>query len=655
MLYNLIFSLLLSTVTITSLTEANSLALPFTKKEFPNSAEKRDVSDSLINEVSFYSVTLQVGSDLQENELLVDTGSSDTFVLTSSFDSSSSTTFYNNGTEFLVQYGSGTVTGTWGQDSVSLDDTTIGRLSFGVASSSSSGKGLLGLGLSGLETTYSGTLGTNYQYSNFPILLRENGLISATIFQIYLNEKSSSSGTILFGAVDTGKASNSIFYELPIVNIYESIGYTEPVEYMVTVQGMGTVVSSTESTITTTKQVALLDTGATLTMVSSYILESIVSNLGAASNSNGYYSVSCDSDATIVLDFGGFQIDVPIEQTFVGTNGDQCYIGLTTTTSEYMIFGDSFLRAMTVVFDLDNYVIGLAQAEYDASSSVVESTGGIPSGVKASGYDDIYESYVSPVSGGDIFTTTTASTTASSTSETTSATSTSETTSSTSSTETTTSSSTETTTSTSSTETSTSTTSSSATISSSSTETTSTSTTETTSTSTSETSTSSTETSTSTTETSTSTSETSTSTSETSSSSTETSASSSSSSSTTSPSSTSSSKTTSSSSSSSSTNSSSSTKADNTISTTVLYAIASTSSSHNSTTSAFSTETTSSIETTTFTNETTSADASTSVNVTYTTGTTNSTSSTSSTASKNGAEKLITSTSFLMLVVSLFV
>ncbi|KAL6927620.1 hypothetical protein ACO0SA_004242 [Hanseniaspora valbyensis] len=606
MLYNLIFSLLLSTVTITSLTEANSLALPFTKKEFSNSAEKRDVSDSLINEISFYSVTLQVGSDLQENELLVDTGSSDTFVLTSSFDSSSSTTFYNNGTEFLVQYGSGTVTGTWGQDSVSLDDTTIGRLSFGVASSSSSGKGLLGLGLSGLETTYSGTLGTNYQYSNFPILLRENGLISATIFQIYLNEKSSSSGTILFGAVDTGKASNSIFYELPIVNIYESIGYTEPVEYMVTVQGMGTVVSSTESTITTTKQIALLDTGATLTMVSSYILESIVSNLGASSNSNGYYSVSCDSDATIVLDFGGFQIDVPIKQTFVGTNGDECYIGLTTTTSEYMIFGDSFLRAMTVVFDLDNYVIGLAQAEYDASSSVVESTGGIPSGVKASGYDDIYESYVSPVSGGDIFTTTTVSTT-----------------------------------------TTTSSTSEATTTTTSSTEATTTSSTMNTTTS----------------------------------SSSELQVppqvkvvppqvkvvppqvkvvppqvkhffkrNSSSSSSTTSPSSTSSSKTTSSSSSSSSsTNSSSSTKADNTISTTVLYAIASTSSIHNSTTSATSTETTSSIETTT------TANASTSVNVTYTTGTTNSTSSTSSTASKNGAEKLITSTSFLMLLVSLFV
>ncbi|OBA28448.1 acid protease [Hanseniaspora valbyensis NRRL Y-1626] len=635
MLYNLIFSLLLSTVTITSLSEANSLALPFTKKEFPNSAEKRDVPDSLINEGSFYYVTLQVGSDLQENELLIDTGSSDTFVLTSSFDSSSSTTFYNNGTEFLVQYGSGTVTGTWGQDSVSLDDTTIGRLSFGVASSSSSGKGLLGLGLSGLETTYSGALGIDYQYSNFPILLRENGLISATIFQIYLNEKSSSSGTILFGAVDTGKASNSVFYELPIVNIYESIGYTEPVEYMVTVQGMGTVVSSTESTITTTKQVALFDTGATLTMVSSYILESIVSNLGAASNSNGYYSVSCDSDATIVLDFGGFQIDVPIKQTFIGTNGDQCYIGLTTTTSEYMIFGDSFLRAMTVVFDLDNYVIGLAQAEYDASSSVVESTGGIPSGVKASGYDDIYESYVSPVSGGDIFTITTASTSATSTSETTS-TSTRETTST--STSETTSFSTSETTSTSSAKTSTT---------SSETSTTTTLSSESTSTSTSELiSSSSTETSTSSSETTSSSSST------TSPSSTSSSETTSSSSSTTSPSSTSSRKTTSSissSSSSSSANRSSSTKADNTISTTVLYAIASTSSSHNSTTSVTSTETTSSIETTT------TANASTSVNVTYTTGTTNSTSSTFSTASKNGAEKLITSTSFLMVLVSLFV
>lgn len=398
------FAVLLLATSACSLA-ANSLLLPFTKtgaydRDVTN---KRQAQASLINDKAFYSVSLAVGSNSESNDLLVDTGSSDTFLLTSQFDSSASSSFYDNNTDFLVQYGGGTVSGVWGQDSVSLNGQTVGKLSFGLTSYSSSGKGLLGLGLSGLESTYSGSLGTDYQYSNFPILLKENGIIDATVFQVFLNDEDSSSGSILFGAVDTGKAANGIFYMLPIVNIYESIGYNEPVEYMITVQGMGTISSSGQATITTTKQIALIDTGATLSMVSSFVLNAIVSNLGATLNSNGYYSVSCDSDDSIVLDFGGFNIDIPVTQTFIGNNGNQCYIGLTTTSSDFMVFGDSFIRAMTIVFDLDNFVIALAQANFDGTSSIQETSGGIPNGQQVEGYSNVYESYSTPVSGGDIF------------------------------------------------------------------------------------------------------------------------------------------------------------------------------------------------------------------------------------------------------------
>ncbi|XBW36331.1 hypothetical protein QEN19_001911 [Hanseniaspora menglaensis] len=406
MLYLSFWLLLILTTYFSTETLAKFVELPFFKQYGSNYETKRELTASVINDISFYQISMNIGSDMQPNNLLVDTGSSDSFLLSSQFNFSTSSTFHNNNSEFLVNYGSGTVTGFWGKDLISLNGQSIGKLSFGITKNSSVDMGLLGLGLSGLESTYSNSLDTSYQYSNFPIMLKENGCIDATIFHVFLGEETSATGTFLFGAVDTSKAKNGVFYELPMINTENSIKYDTPIKYIITVQGMGTIVSTKKTSITTTKQAALIDTGSTLTMVNSFILDSIMDNLNAQSNSNGFYSVSCNTDDNIVVDFGGFQINIPVNQTFIGHDGDQCFIGIASTAMETMIFGDTFIRAMSIVFDLDNYVIGIAEANFnDELSAIVNSSGGIPNGVKAIGYNDTYVSYSEPVSGGNIFST----------------------------------------------------------------------------------------------------------------------------------------------------------------------------------------------------------------------------------------------------------
>ena len=190
----------------------------------------------MTNQQSFYSVEVDVGTPSQRVTVLLDTGSSDFWVMGSdnpycsddtsttgidcsefgTFDSSSSSTFHNNGTAFNIHYGDGSFAlGTWGTDTVSIDDITLDALSLAVANSSNSSMGVIGLGLAGLETTYSSShavkSGQTYQYANFPLALKNAGIVAANAYSLYLNDPEETTGNILFGAVDHSLYSGQLY------------------------------------------------------------------------------------------------------------------------------------------------------------------------------------------------------------------------------------------------------------------------------------------------------------------------------------------------------------------------------------------------------------------------------------------------------------
>lgn len=337
------------------------------------------------------------------------------------FDKSASSSFHNNNTQFAISYGDDTyASGTWGTDTLHIDSLDIDNVSMAVSNYTNSTIGVLGIGLAGLETTYSGSAvadaSSSYQYYNFPMILKKDGIIDQIVYSLYLDEPSSSSGSVLFGAVDHSKYSGNL-YTVPLINIYEQQNIDNPVEFDVTLYGIGVQTDSDNTTIATTSIPALLDSGTTISYFPSSMLEMIADTLGAQySSSAGYYVMDClsDDDTTLlVFDFGGFHITAPLSDFQSQVTRSQCMLMMSTQTDR-IILGDVFLQHAYVVYDLENLEVSMAQANFDSSSEDIEIvTSGIPSAVAAPSYSATWSQTNVLRSGGDIFTVTADATVAS--------------------------------------------------------------------------------------------------------------------------------------------------------------------------------------------------------------------------------------------------
>ncbi|ODV88245.1 hypothetical protein CANARDRAFT_229004 [[Candida] arabinofermentans NRRL YB-2248] len=444
----------------------------------------------LTNESTFYKVSLEIGSDKQTVDVLVDTGSSDLWIMNSNntycesssdsnklrkmfrkagrsndsiknwntesnggsgegggdpfgptgdatssassveatidcslygtFDPSSSTSYKNNGSEFTITYADDTFAqGWWGYDNVIFDDLEIKSFSFAVADETDSEMGVLGIGMVGLETTYSGNSysGSPYTYQNLPTKLRDEGFINKVTYSIYLNDTNSNSGSILFGAIDHDKYTGELSL-VPIINTLESSGYDNPIKVEITLTSLSLISSSTETTIGSGAAAALLDTGTTLTYVPSNILSSIVdsiSDLSYSSTTKGYV-MSCDSasDYTLNFNFQGSDIDVPLSSfmlsltTTSGSSSNYCALGLYSSDDDSFILGDSFLRSIYFVVDQEDYQIAFAPVNSDSNSENIETiTSSIPSATSVSAYSETWGSAYTELETGSYGTTST--------------------------------------------------------------------------------------------------------------------------------------------------------------------------------------------------------------------------------------------------------
>ncbi|KAL3237717.1 pepsin-like aspartic protease RNJ42_00704 [Nakaseomyces bracarensis] len=332
------------------------------------------------------------------------------------FDTSKSSTWSSNHTGFLIQYGDTTfASGTWGQDQLHLSDLNVTGLSFAVANQTNSTVGVLGIGLPALEVTYSGknsASGTKpYQYANLPMVLVNSGAIHKNAYSLFLNNASAEYGSVLFGAVDHSKYSGPLV-TVPMVNTYAASGFKNPIQFEITLSGLGITMDGSNTTITTTKIPALLDSGTTLTYFPEAIVDSIMNTVGATySRSVGYYTFDCPAnvnDFNIVFDFNGFQISASISDFVIGTNGQNCILGILPQSTGGAILGDSFLNSAYVVYDLENYQISLGQADYSGGSENIEViSDSVPSAVSAPDYSNTWSTLATTFNAaGDIFTNT---------------------------------------------------------------------------------------------------------------------------------------------------------------------------------------------------------------------------------------------------------
>lgn len=330
------------------------------------------------------------------------------------FDPSSSTTFTSNNTEFFIVYGDNSYAyGTWGYDSIQLQGVEVKDFSFAVANQTNSTVGVLGIGFTGLETTYSGVSSSNsdpYTYANLPVKLVQDGLINKNAYSLFLNSLNADSGSLLFGGVDHAKY-NGTLATVPIINTLASKGYDSPIKIQVTLSGFGIKSGSKETTIDTNKYPALLDSGTTLTYLPDSLIETIASEVGATYSSTlGYYTMSCSDsyDYDLVYNFQGKLISVPLSNVMlqVSSYSSKCVLGLVSSGEDTAILGDSFLQYAYVVYDLDNEEVSLAEVNFTSDEDIEEIVSDVPSATRAPEYSSSWssgQSYSTSVNG-NIFT-----------------------------------------------------------------------------------------------------------------------------------------------------------------------------------------------------------------------------------------------------------
>ncbi|KAG1729287.1 acid protease [Suillus lakei] len=320
-------------------------------------------SFSIANAVTVYTAQVGVGSPATQYTLLIDTGSSNTWVGANTPYVRTNTSV-DTGHSVSVSYGSGTFSGEEYLDTVTLSsDLVIAGQSIGVASSAQGFNGvdgILGVGPTDL------TQGTVSNVGPVPTVtdnLYSKGTIGTEALGVYF-VPGGSAGELTFGGSDSSKTTSSVNY-VPLT-------VTSPSSYY---WGIDQSISYGSSTILSAA--GIVDTGTTLILIATDAFNKYQSATGATlDNNTGLLMITSDQYAnlqTLNFNIGGTsygltpngQIWPRSLNTDIGGNSDSIYlvvndIGSNSGTGLDFINGYSFLQRFYSVYDTTNRQVGFA-------------------------------------------------------------------------------------------------------------------------------------------------------------------------------------------------------------------------------------------------------------------------------------------------------
>lgn len=320
---------------------------------------------------------MQVGG--RKIKLLVDTGSSDTVILTDKFQSCRRTASFCSvfGTidswnrldppqRFNTRFASGmSISGEIVSATFTFSSQSIDDVRFGVPTSLPTlDHNVLGLGYPINE----GVEGS--PYPNFPQAIKNQGLIKTAVYSLWLNSARASAGSILFGGIDTSKFNG----KLTTFKIRSERGH------------YGQFLLQIKRVSFAGKQIpggylAVVDSGYTGSSFPLSLAQSIWAAAGIhdthVDQATGYPMVDCNfADSLSVpfmeFDFGSAKFQVPMTELLIRTAPGQCLLGIaaaSSTAKHQPLLGVTFLRSVYAVFDLYNNEVSLAQANFHPGSS----------------------------------------------------------------------------------------------------------------------------------------------------------------------------------------------------------------------------------------------------------------------------------------------
>ncbi|XP_057233382.1 pepsin A-like [Malurus melanocephalus] len=307
-----------------------------------------------------YFGTISIGTPPQEFTVVFDTGSSNLWVPSifcsspacrnhNRFNPAESSTFLSTNDTLFIAYGTGSMTGVLGYDTINVAGLNVRNQIFGLAETEPGDffyytpfDGILGLAFPSIASS-----GATPVFDN---MMMEN-LVDRDLFSVYLSRDSQGGSFVLFGAIDPYYTTKGISW-IPL----SAETYWQITMESVSVNGALVACSSGCQ--------AIVDTGTTLLAVPIRALRILLSRLGASSSGE----ISCEAARNLpdlIFHINGKEFPVP-PRAYVLRNNGYCTLGLQgmdvpTEEGELWILGDVFIREYYVIFDRANNRVGLSR------------------------------------------------------------------------------------------------------------------------------------------------------------------------------------------------------------------------------------------------------------------------------------------------------
>jgi len=316
-----------------------------------------------------YYGDVSIGTPPQTFRVIFDTGSSNLWVpkvgckhcglpligKKNKYDHQTSSTYVEDGADFEIMYGSGSVSGFFSKESVTIaDDIVVEGQRFGeiedagglgLAYSIGKFDGILGLGFTSISIDGATTV--------FENALKQNKL-DQPIFSFYLGDNAP--GELTFGGYDASKFEGDLnFVHLDAATYWQ-----------ITLDKIAAGDFEKESS---DKITAIVDSGTSLLTGPKADVAKIAEAVGATPNIVGEYTIDCknlDDIPDVTFTIGGIEYTIPGKKTVIQAQGTClfAFMGIDfPAPGPQWILGDVFMREYYTVFNYNDKTVGFAKAK----------------------------------------------------------------------------------------------------------------------------------------------------------------------------------------------------------------------------------------------------------------------------------------------------
>lgn len=307
---------------------------------------------------SYYG-TISIGTPPQDFTVIFDTGSSNLWVPSvycssqpcsnhNLFNPAESSTFVSTNDSVYIAYGTGSMSGVLGYDTVRVADIDVYHQIFGLSETEPGDffyytpfDGILGLAFPSLASS-----GATPVFDN----MMSEGLVAKDLFSVYLSKNEESGSFVLFGGIDPYYVRNGITW-IPL----SAETYWQITMDSVSINSMAVACPNGCQ--------AIVDTGTSLLAMPSTALAQVYSVLGVSSGGQ----IACSSRGSlpaIVFHINGAEFAVTPEAYVVERDGSCSLgfqsVGVPTESGELWILGDVFIREYYVIFNRATNSVGLS-------------------------------------------------------------------------------------------------------------------------------------------------------------------------------------------------------------------------------------------------------------------------------------------------------